>query len=175
VIIGLFAILLLVAAVSALTHFSSKPVGFVTSYGSDSSFLEQFSLNAWRPMLRLASQMDRKFVATAHGEPLAACYRKIQRGLLREYLRAASADFNRLYSIANANCVKAAEDPDNLSMTLFEQQITFSLLIWGIEARLLLDGMLPFTISVAPLMDSFENLAIQTRALARPQLSYQAF
>ena len=173
-IIGLFAVFALVVAAAALTHFSAKPATVIRSYGSDSSFLENFSLSSWRPMVRLASQADRKFVASAHGEQLAACYRNIQRSLLREYLRAASTDFNRLFSIANARCVEAAGDPDNLSMALLEQQVTFALLIWGIEARLLLDGILPFRINLAPVMESLEGLAAQTRELARPRLGYKA-
>jgi hypothetical protein len=126
-------------------------------------------------MLRLATQMDRKFLSSAHGEILAGCYRKIQRTLLREYLRDASKDFNRLYAIATAKQVRATSDTDDLSMVLFEQQMTFILLIWGIEARLLLDSFLPFAVDLKPLIAHLEGLAQQTRELARPQYAYQAF
>jgi hypothetical protein len=175
VIISLLVVLLLVAATGALTHYSSRAVAAPRAYyGSDSSFLDQFSLSQYGPMVRLASQLDRKFLASAHGESLAACYRKIQRGLLRDYLRQASTDFNRLYSIANARCVQAASDPGDLSMMLLEQQMTFIMLIWGIEARLLLDGVLPFAIDLKPVVQCLENLAGQARELTLPRLSYKA-
>jgi len=174
VIIGLSVIVLLIAAVPLLTCFSAKSEGAAAFYGSDVSFLDNFSLGAYRPMLRLASQMDRKFLSSAHGDTLAGCYRKIQRNLLREYLREASKDFNRLYAMATAKTVRAASDPNDLSMALFEQQMTFIMLIWGIEARLLVDGLLPLAVDLKPIVAQIEVLAQQTRTLVRPQYSYSA-
>lgn len=173
-IVGLSIVVLLAVAVALLTCFTPRDasVGYA---GTDSSFLENFSLGAYRPMLRLASQMDRKFLTAAHGEVLAGCYRKIQRNLLREYLRDASKDFNRLYAIATAKTIRATSDPNDLSMALFEQQMTFVLLIWGIEARLLLDNLMPFAVNLQPVVAQLEGLAQQTRELARPQYSYQTF
>jgi hypothetical protein len=174
VIFSLLTVLLLVGAVAVLTVCAPKPSAIAQSYGSDMSFLEVFSPQRYRPMLRLAAQMDRKYLTEAHCESLAVCYRKIQRGLLREYLRDAAKDFNRLYSIANARCVQASSDPADLSMALFEQQMTFLLLVWGIEARLALDFVLPFSMDVRPLINSIEGLADQTRRMAHTQYSYSA-
>ena len=173
-IVSLLTVLSLVVAVAVLSQFAPKAQALQSTYGSDASFLDNVSLMKYRPMLRLASQMDRKYLAAAHSDKLASCYRKIQRGLLREYLRDASKDFNRLYSIANAKCVQASADPGDLSMALFEQQMSFFLLVWGIEARLLLDAVLPFAMDLKPLMSSMEGLAKQTRQLVRPQFGYSA-
>ena len=171
---GLIIVVLLVAAVTALTRYAPKPETVAGFYGSDASFLENFSLQTYRPMLRLATQMDRRYLTAAHSDMLAGCYRKIQRGLLREYLRDAAKDFNRMYAIANAQALRATSDPGDLSMVLFEQQMTFIMLVWGIEARLLLDGVLPFAVDLKPLITSIEGLAQQTRELARPQFGYSA-
>ena len=171
-IISLAIILCLVATVGLLTRFPPDSDHPAACYGSDVSFLENFSLAAYRPMLRLASQMDRKFLSSAHGKTLAGCYRRIQRDLLREYLREASKDFNRLYAIATAKSVRAASDPGDLSMALFEQQMTFILLVWGIEAGLLFDGMLPFAVDLKPLIGHLEGLAQQTREMTCPRYSY---
>jgi len=173
-ILSLIAVFVLVVAVAGLTRFAPKPAAIPGSYGSDASFLENFSLQTYQPMLRLATQMDRRYLTDAHGESLSGCYRKIQRGLLREYLRDAAKDFNRLYSIANAKSLQATSDPGDLSMALFEQQMTFIMLIWGIEARLMLDGIVPFALDLGPLMSAIEGLAAQTRTLARPQFGYHA-
>jgi hypothetical protein len=172
-IISLVAVLLMMAVVLVLALLSPKPGAAESSYGSDTSFVENFSLATYRPMLRLASQIDRRFVSAAHSDSLGACYRKIQRGLLREYLRDASKDFNRLYAIATAKAVRATSDSGELSMVLFEQQMSFVLLIWGIEARLLLDGILPFAVDLGALMGHLEGLAQQTRELAQPRFGYQ--
>jgi hypothetical protein len=173
-IIGLSIVLLLIVAVGILTRFAPAPDAPASSYGSDVSFLESFSLSQYRPMMRLASQMDRKFLLSAHSESLAGCYRKVQRDLLREYLRDASRDFNRLYSIATAKCVQASSDPNDLSMGLLEQQMTFIMLVWGIETRLLIDHVVPFSFDLNPLIEHLEGLARETRSLVRPQYGYQA-
>jgi hypothetical protein len=173
-IIGLSIVLLLVGAVGLLTRFAPDSERTTPFYASEVTFLESFSISRYRPMLRLASQMDKKFLNSAHGEVLAKCYRKIQRNLLRQYLRDASRDFNRLYAIAIAKCVKANSDPDDMSLGLLEQQMTFILQVWGIEARLLADEFLPFAFDLTPVVEQMDALARETRALARPRYSYQA-
>ena len=173
-IVSLSIVLLLTVAVGLMTFFAPRADAPGDFSGTDASFLENFSLTAYRPMLRLATQLDRKFLTSAHGEKLAACYRKIQRSLLREYLRDASKDFGRLHTIATAQTLRAASDPGELSMALFENQMTFILLVWGIEARLLLDNLVPFAVDLKPLIAQLEGLAQQTRQLARPQYSYMA-
>ena len=62
---GLLIVLILVAAVALMTRYSPKAEDPGIFYGSDVSFLDNFSLSAYRPMLRLASQMDRKFLNAA--------------------------------------------------------------------------------------------------------------
>jgi hypothetical protein len=171
-ILSLAAVLLMILAIVCLTRFSSCQPVAKNSYASDANFLENFSLKTYLPMLRLASQMDRRFLESAHSPQLASCHRKIQRQLLREYLRELSRDFNRLYSIATAKSVHALNDSGNLSMTLVEQQMGFIFLIWSIEARLLLDSVFPYSVDLQPVIAYIENLAAQTRELSRPQLSY---
>lgn len=172
-ILSLSVVLGLVIAIVALAKFSaSEPASPSNSYGSDANFLENFSLKTYRPMLRLASQMDRRYLTSAHGTQLASCHRRIQRKLLREYLKDLSRDFNRLYNIATARAVNALNDPSNLSVTLVEQQMGFIFLIWSIEARLLLDCIFPYSVDLKPVIGYIESLSAQTRELARPQLSY---
>jgi hypothetical protein len=173
-ILSLSIIFVLTAAVGLLTCFAPRPDATGEFQGTDASFLENFSLGTYRPMLRLATQMDRKFLSASHSETLAGCYRKIQRNLLCEYLRDASKDFKRLHAIATSRTVKASSDPDELSMALFEQHMSFILLVWGIEARLFLDNLLPFAVDLKPLIMQLEGLAGQTRELVRPQYSYLA-
>lgn len=168
-ILGLSIVVLLTVAIALLTCRAPGDGYSTFSPGSDASFLENFSLGVYRPMLRLAGQMDRKFIQTAHGKVLAECYRGIQRDLLREYLREASKDFNRLHGIAMAKTVHAISDPGDLSMELFELQMSFILAVWLIEARLLLDRFVPFGMDLKPLVAQMETMAIQTRELVRPQ------
>ena len=175
-IVGLGIVVLLATAVALLTCFAPADGLRRFSAITDSSFIENFSVALYKPMLRLAGQMDRKFIRSVHGKVLAECYRGIQRDLLREYLREASKDFNRLHAIATAKTLHALSDPEDLSVALFEQQMSFVLVVWWIEARLLLDRFMPFTLDLNPLVAQLETLADQTRQLARPQYAaYSAY
>lgn len=172
-IIGLAIVALLTTAVALLTCCAPRDESVGFNAGTDSSFLENFSVGAYKPMLRLAGHLDRKFLTSVHGKVLAECYRGIQRNLLREYLRDAAKDFRRLHSIATAKMVHALSDPEDLSMALFEQQISFALLVWWIEARLVLDRFLPYSLNLTPLVAQMQTMAEQTRQMARPR--YNAF
>lgn len=171
-IVGLVAVVLLVAAALSLTRFSAPKQDAARSYGSDTAFLDQFSVSRYRPLLRLAIRMDRTYLEKVHGKRLAACYRQVQRKLLREYLHDLSKDVNRLYAILNARSANARTDEGNVSLALTEQQTTFALLIWGIEARLFLDAVMPRQLDIQPLVSALESLTAQTHAITRPQLSY---
>jgi hypothetical protein len=170
--LGAVSFLVVLVAVLAGSWPRAEKVG--RNRPTDSAFLENFALHGYRPMLRLAEQTDRRFLKASVGEPLAATYRKIQRQLMREYLREAAKDFSRLYSIANAHSAEAISDPGDLSMAVLEQQMTFILLIWSIETRLLLDGILPFDMDLKPVITSIETLAEKTRQRVRPQFGYHA-
>jgi hypothetical protein len=172
VILGLIVVALLVAAALGLTRFSAPMPDAARSYGSDSAFLHQFSVSRYRPLLRLASRMDRSYLEKTHGKRLAGCYRKMQRALLREYLHDLSKDVNRLYAILNARSANARNDEGNVSLALTEQQTSFALLIWGMEARLLLDQVMPRALNIRPLIAALDALTSQTQAVASPQLSY---
>lgn len=92
-IVGLASVALLVGAIALMTWLSESDARVSrNSYGAEIDFLENFSLKSYRPMIRLASRMDMDYLASVHGAPLARCYRRIQRNLLREYLRVASKD-----------------------------------------------------------------------------------
>ena len=175
-IIGLAIVVLLTTAVALLTFFAPSDGSSGFSGGTDSSFVENFSIGVYQPMLRLAGQMDRKFLTENHGKVLAECYRGIQRNLLREYMRDAARDFRRLHAIATAKIVRALSDPDDLSMALFEQQMSFALLVWWIETRLVLDRFLPYTLNLAPFVEQMQTMAEQTRKMVRPQYAaYSAY
>jgi hypothetical protein len=112
-------------------------------------------------MLRLATGSDRPFLAERSTPRIARKYRRTQRTLLREYLRGLSRDFQRLYSIA------AVQDR---SVELFDGQLEFIFSVWLIEARLLLQAVVPHSIDMRPLLETVDDLAAANRESARPVL-----
>jgi hypothetical protein len=124
-------------------------------------WLESFSLNAYRPMVRLATGSDRPFLAEKRTRRAARRYRRTQRNILREYLRGLSRDFQRLYTIAAVR---------ERSVDLFDGQLGFIFSVWLIEARLLVQTVIPHSIDLQPLLESVETLAAENREMARPVL-----
>lgn len=172
---ALLTVAFLAIAAGVMTWISgSRPRAAENTYRADADFLDQFSLQAYRPIVRLADRMDRKFLIQEHGEALAACYRRIQRQLLRDYLRQIGKDYNRLFAIANARAARAKDDHGELSTALFEQQMNFIFLMWSIEARLFFEPLMPGPINLRPLIEYVQVMAAQTRELGRPQFSYHS-
>jgi hypothetical protein len=124
-------------------------------------WLESFSVNAYRPMVRLASCSDHPFLSGHRARIKARRYRRTQRSLLREYLKGLSGDFQRLHSIAAAQ--KASSE-------LSEGLLSFHFGVLWIEARLLLQALIPHAIDMEPLLASVQSLALATRDIARPTL-----
>jgi len=124
------------------------------------AWLQSFSLDAYRPMIRLASDSDRVFLATAGSARVVKSYRRKQRGILREYLRVLARDFQKLLDIA------AASQP----MAFFESQLSFIFGVLWIEARMVLEALVPHSIDLEPLLESVETLAASAREIASPAL-----
>jgi hypothetical protein len=172
VFISLAVIAGLILAVALLARRTPDNDARESCYGSDATFIETFSIRTYKPMLRLAGQMDSDYLVRKRGKALASCYSKIKRDLLREYLREASKDFNRMYRIANDRCVQARSDPDNMSAALLDEQLSFLFTVWVIEAKLLLGDLLPFQTDLRPMLAHLEAVAAETRMLIRPVSGY---
>lgn len=124
------------------------------------AWLQSFSLGAYRPMIRLASDHDRIFLETTGATQLVRSYRRKQRGILREYLRGLVRDFQRLVDIA------ASSQP----MAFFESQLSFIFGVLWIEARLVFEALVPHPIDIEPLLETVETLAASAREIASPAL-----
>ncbi|MGD1072992.1 MAG: hypothetical protein ABSB15_22955 [Bryobacteraceae bacterium] len=168
--ISLTAIVALISVMALLVHPAAEERPDA-SLASD-AWLEAFSLRAYRPMLRLASRDDGNYLKSARETGDFKRYRRIQRTLLREYLRSLSRDFQRLHAIAAEKSLRV-KGGDGNSMALFEQHIGFIFHIWSIEARLLLRALIPHSIDLAPLLANVESLAADTRELIRPPLRFR--
>jgi hypothetical protein len=124
------------------------------------AWLQSFSLGAYRPMVRLASDSDRLYLETTGSPHVVRNYRRKQRGILREYLKVLARDFQRLLDIA------ATSQP----LAFFESQLSFIFGVLWIEARLVFEALVPHTIDLEPLLESVETLAASAREIASPAL-----
>jgi hypothetical protein len=169
--ITLAAIAVLISVMALLVCPAAEQTEAALPLASD-TWLESFSLRGYRPMLRLAACDDWHYLKSARDVGGRKRCRRIQRSLLREYLRSLSRDFQRLHAIAAEKNLRAKGDDGTLPIALFEQQIGFIFHMWSIEARLLIQALIPHRIDLEPLLDHVEVLAAHARETARRPLRF---
>ena len=122
------------------------------------AWLESFSPDTYRPMLRLANSGDTGYLKIHRGPEAAASYRRRQRRMLREYLHGLSRDFHRLHTIAAESACRSRIDRENSALVLIEEKLEFIFSVWIIELRLVLDKFSPCTINPRPLLANVDEL-----------------
>lgn len=90
-------------------------------------WLENFSIDVYRPMERLFNERDYGYLANQPGyQPsIARELRAERKRIFRAYLRQLIKDFHRLVDIANLMMVHADDDRVDLARNIFRLRITF--------------------------------------------------
>jgi hypothetical protein len=130
-------------------------------------WLEHFSADSYRPMLRLADQRDALFLGARSGPEEAQRYSRRQRRILKEYLRGLSRDFHRLHLLVANSAPRVRNNAGNSSLTVLEEKMEFILSMWSIEFRLVLSGIVPCAINLRPMLANIDQLAARTRDIDR--------
>ena len=129
--------------------------------------LESFSADSYLPMLRLADSSDSSFLSAHLGPEQAAKYSRLQRRMLRDYLRGLSRDFRRLHSLATESALRERSGNKDSSLALVEEKMEFIFCMWSLELRLLLSGIVPCVVNPRPLLANVEQVEAKARASAR--------
>lgn len=136
-------------------------------------WLEGFSPESYRPMLRLAEPHDAGFLLLQRGPEEAARYRRAQRQMLREYLRSLSCDFHRLHALATESALRARDDDENSSLALMEEKMDFIFSVYSIEFRLMMNSVVPCVVNLRPLLANVDELTAKAREVARRRLEFR--
>ena len=135
-------------------------------------WLDEFSIEKYRPMLRLLDQEDYNFLALQAGQT-ASTLRKLRRErrrIFRAYLRSLTADFHRLHLAGKLILVYSQEDRSDLAAKLVQQRITFSVAVVKVHMNLVLHTLGIGTVDVRNLLGTVENLRLEV-ASASPGLA----
>ncbi|MGA3025862.1 MAG: hypothetical protein ABSF98_13925 [Bryobacteraceae bacterium] len=122
---GIFATFFL-----ALSRSGANPPG--------SRWLDEFSLDKYRPLERLFDPADLEFVA-AHPGYTASLGRKLassRRVAARLFLDELTVDFDRLFRMGRELLASSREDRPDLASTLFQQWLAFHLRVASLRLRL---------------------------------------
>lgn len=126
----------------------------------DWTWAEDFSADKYRPMARLLSEDDIRFVESQPGyhPSLIRALRKDRRRVFRSYLRSLRRDFNRLYTIAKQAALYA--DPaDELAAAIVKQRVAFYQASFLVEVRLALYSAGIGTVDVRPMIEALEQMS----------------
>ena len=131
-------------------------------------WLEQLSLEKYRPMERLLDDADFRFLA-AHPGYHAGMGRRLRterRRVFRGYVRSLERDFGRICGGIQALMAASSEDRPDLAAALVKQRAMFAYGIVSLRVRLALDTVGWHSIDVRPLLGSLEMLRGELRQLA---------
>jgi len=108
--------------------------------GVDPDWLKSFSVDSYRPMARLLSEDDIRFLKTQPGyrPGMEKALRSSRRKIFRAYLRSLGQDFNRLHLALRLAVLWRPEDAPELAKKLLWQKAVFFGGLLAVHLRLLL-------------------------------------
>ena len=133
----------------------------------DPDWLANFSTATYRPMQRLLSDADLKYLASQPGITAQTVkqLRRERRRIFRAYLRNLVRDFHRLHLAARMTLIYAQEDRPDLANALLKQRVLFTWAVLTVEVRLVLHSMGMGPVDVTNLIGALEGLRVNVAPL----------
>ncbi len=127
-----------------------------------------FSIEKYRPVERLFSDEDYRFLAVLPGySPGLSRKLKVERRrIFRHYLRCLGQDFHRLHTAARFLLLHSPQDRPDLALVLFKQKAVFRYAMLAVHCRLVLQPLGIGTVDVSGLVKALEAMGNQFRQLA---------
>lgn len=163
IILSIFA----AASVIGMLAYLTRKIGFGGDLPVTSEWIEDLSLERYRPMLRMLDGDDVKFLRSQPGftPTMAAKLRTQRTQIFRGYLRSLETDFKRVCSAIKLIMVQCKQDRPDLAETLIRQQITFAFAMMQVRVRLFLYSCGIGTVDVTQLVKLFDGVRIELRSL----------
>jgi hypothetical protein len=161
------SLLVILCIFAALAIF----VGKVMLSGSDlpvtAEWIEELSLERYRPMFRLLEPQDLEYLRAQPGfTPRMERKLRAQRyHIFRGYLSSLSMDFRRISAALKLLLLQSREDRPDLAGILLRQQINFACSLMVVHFRLVLYRMGVGAVSAASLVEIFNRMQGELRNL----------
>ena len=132
----------------------------------DPDWLANFSTATYRPMQRLLSDTDLKYLASQPGITASTVkqLRRERRRIFRAYLRNLVRDFHRLHLAARMTLLYASEDRPDLAQVLLRQRAIFTWAVLKVEVRLTLHAAGLGPVDVSGLIGALEDMRMNVGA-----------
>jgi hypothetical protein len=168
--------ILLASGVACVLAYLVRKVAFAGELPVTSQWIEDLSLDRYRPMLRMLDGGDIDFLRSQPGftPRMASKLRSQRTQIFRGYLKSLETDFARVCSAIKLIMVQCQNDRSELAETLIRQQITFACSMLGVRVRLLLYSWGVCGVDVTQLVRLFDSMRLELRTLVPASSSLAA-
>jgi len=155
------------ALACVLTYFIRK----VGSAGKDlpvtSEWIDELSLDRYRPMLRMLDGGDIAFLRSQPGftPDMARKLRRQRTQIFRGYLRSLETDFGRVCAAIKLIMLQSKDDRPELAEALLRQQVTFACAMLSVRGRLFLYSKGISGVDVSKLVSIFDSMRVELRTM----------
>jgi len=130
-------------------------------------WINDLSVEQYRPMLRLLDSADIEFLRTQPGysQTMETKLRQQRCNVFRGYLRCLTADFQRVCTALKLLMTQSEQDRPDLAGVLMHQQLLFATGLLSIHCRLALYRVGVCNVEVGNLVRIFDRMRIELRTL----------
>lgn len=159
--------ILLAGVIAGILAYLVRKVAFGGELPVTSEWIEDLSLDRYRPMLRMLDGDDIQFLRSQPGftPGMATKLRAQRRQIFRGYLKSLESDFARICSAIKLIMVQCKNDRPELAETLIRQQITFAFSMLVVRLRLQLYSWGVCGVDVTRLVKLFDSMRLELRSL----------
>lgn len=139
-------------------------------------WIDELSIERYRPMMRLLDGADVEFLKSQPGfTPRMAAKLRIQRcQIFRGYLRCLNSDFQRVCAAIKILMLQSREDRPDLAGLLVQQQMRFACGMGLVQSRLFLYRWGICGVDVMSLVKNFDLMRLELRSLVPANLTMGA-
>lgn len=139
----------------------------VASLPPTTAWIDEFSVERYRPMLRLLDDTDLRFLCSHSSvtPTLVGHFRRERCRILRGYLHSLATDFTRVVAALKLVMRQASSDRPDLAALLIRSQATFAACMVLAHVQLLLYAFGIGTVSVGAPLKLFEGMRLELRTL----------
>lgn len=139
-------------------------------------WIDELSIERYRPMMRLLDGGDLAFLRTQPGfsARMAARLRQQRCQIFRGYLRCLSGDFAKVCAAIKLVMLQSQHDRPDLAAVLIRHQVMFALGIATVQFRLVLYRWGVCGVDVAGLVNIFDVMRLELRTLVPASMAMSA-
>jgi hypothetical protein len=130
-------------------------------------WIDELSIDRYRPMMRLLDHSDIDFLRSQPGfSPDMATRLRVQRcQIFRGYLRCLNSDFKRVCSAINMLMLQSTHDRPDLASILVHSRITFACGLLNVNVRVFFYRWGLGDVDVTSLVKTFDSMRLELRRM----------